>query len=221
MSAARLRWPLLLALLVGAWAGDARAAGFIGPASCRVCHQAAYDQWKTTPHAKAFETLTPADQKNPQCLQCHARDVAQGGEAGVTCETCHGVGQYYWPNYVMRDAEVAKGAGLVPAPDAKSCAMCHDASSPALKPFDPATAMPAIDHWSKDRAARGTKSTEACPARPVRQAAAAPPANETFLGRVLTGRWSAPARASKPVQAAKAALTASRAPAAASEGRAD
>jgi hypothetical protein len=209
----------LLGILLCVAETTADAAGFIGSASCRACHQAAYDQWKVSPHAKAFEALPASDQKNAQCLQCHARDVNQGGEAGVSCETCHGAGQYYWPDYVMRDAEVARGAGLVSAPDPRTCVLCHDGSTPALKPFDPNTAMPAIDHWSKDRAARGVKATDACPRRdlpaPVRHVAAEPKPNERFLGRVLTGHW-----ANKPLATSRP-LTAARGVAAASAARAD
>ena len=181
-----------LVLLVALGPARVRAANFLGPASCRTCHQTAYELWRTSPHARALEALPPTEQKDGRCLVCHARDVALGGEAGVTCETCHGAGQYYWPSYVMRDAEVAKGAGLVAAPDVKSCVLCHDASSPSLKAFDPAAAMPAIDHWSKDRAARGKKSAATCP-RPTGSGDQGPRPDETFLGRVLTGRWPAPA----------------------------
>ncbi len=53
----------------------------------------------------------------------------------MTCETCHGGGQYYSPDYVMKDAELARLVGLVD-PSEKSCRNCHDASSPSLKPFD-------------------------------------------------------------------------------------
>ena len=191
----------------------AQAANFIGSASCRVCHEAAYEQWQASPHARALQSLPPDQQKDGRCLVCHARDLAAGGEPGISCETCHGAGQYYWPKYVMRDAEVAKGAGLVAAPDAKACVLCHDASNPSLKPFDPATAMPAIDHWSKDWAARAKKSAQNCP-RPGAASAAVSLArgelrpDERILGRALTGRGIAAERARKngtssPVPSAK------------------
>jgi hypothetical protein len=132
---------------------DGQAAEFVGSASCKGCHAAAYEAWAASPHARAMSSLTPEQQKNGQCLQCHAKDLAQGGEPGVSCETCHGPGQYYWPQYVMRDAELARATGLV-LPDEKSCALCHDATSPALQPFDAAKKMKLIDHWTASRAAR-------------------------------------------------------------------
>jgi hypothetical protein len=173
-------------ILASTWflAGPAHASGFVGPASCRVCHQAAYDQWRASPHARALDVLSQKDQKDTRCLQCHARDVAQGGEPGVTCETCHGGGQFYWPAYVMRDAEVARATGLVAAPDAKACALCHDSSEASLRPFDPTAAMQAIDHWSKDRAAR-TKSTQRCPRHGSGRAAELSLPSARFLGRAL------------------------------------
>jgi hypothetical protein len=166
--------------------GNARAADFIGAESCRACHQAAFDQWKGSPHARAFQTLTAEHQKDTKCLQCHARDSAQGGDPGVTCETCHGAGQYYWPEYVMRDKELAKATGLTrgSAADVKACAQCHNASSPTMRPFDPAAAMKAIDHWSKDKASRSSKSAS-CP-RPAEGALAqGRRPSETFVGRLL------------------------------------
>jgi hypothetical protein len=168
---------------------SAVASGFIGSGSCRVCHQAAYEQWRASPHARALDSLPPQDQKDSRCLQCHAKDVAQGGDAGVTCETCHGAGHYYWPRYVMRDAELAKAAGLVAAPDARACVLCHDAATPSMRPFDPTAAMQAIDHWSKERAARAVKTGARCPrgsARPDRFAMESGQPADTFLGRALT-----------------------------------
>jgi hypothetical protein len=181
-------WLAVAGLVIGGTPKGARAANFIGAEACRACHSAAFEQWASTPHARAFLSLLADQQKNGACLQCHARDVAQGGDPGVTCETCHGAGEYYWPNYVMRDHELARAAGLsnVTARDPKSCAQCHDANSPSVEPFDAAQKLPAIDHWSKDRAARSQKAS-LCPrldptkGRPV---AASAPAS-TFLGQAL------------------------------------
>ena len=63
----------------------AQAAGFVGSASCRVCHQSAYDQWRNSPHARALDSLTPQDRKDSRCLQCHARNVALGGKTDARC----------------------------------------------------------------------------------------------------------------------------------------
>lgn len=175
----------------------ALAADFVGSESCRTCHVEAFEQWKDSPHARAHQTLTPAQQKDQRCIQCHAPDEAKGGDPGVSCETCHGAGEYYWPDHVMRDSELARASGLQ-MPDAKACLLCHDAASPALAPFDPAKKMAEIDHWSKTRAARGKKSEKgACNFRreKARQAAAAGAVPfDRFLARALasnTGKQNA------------------------------
>lgn len=175
---------VLFAALV-ALAGPAAAADFVGPESCRACHAAAFDAWKESPHARAMGSLSGEQQKDGRCLQCHARDAALGGEAGVTCETCHGAGQFYWPAYVMRDGELARATGLV-LPDAKGCLQCHDGSSPSLEPFDPAAKLKVIDHWSASRAARQAKGkkAEACP-RPHAPTAALVRPDEGLLSRAL------------------------------------
>lgn len=127
----------------------AGAADFIGSESCRSCHQQAYEQWSKSAHAKS--RLSASDRQNPYCLSCHARDADSGGEFGVSCETCHGAGEHYWPSYVMRDSELSRAVGLV-IPDAASCETCHGAGDPSLLPFDSQEAMKAIDHWSHSRA---------------------------------------------------------------------
>lgn len=143
----------LVAALMVAAGSTSLAADFIGAETCRSCHPDAYAAWVDSPHAKAFTRLKQEERENAQCLQCHARDVSSGGEAGVSCETCHGAGEHYWPAYVMRDAELSRAVGLV-VPDAKSCISCHDGSTPSLVPFDVDQAMRAIDHWSVSREAR-------------------------------------------------------------------
>ena len=59
-----------------------------------------------------LDSLSDAQQKDARCLSCHAPDQAEQGMADVTCETCHGGGQYYSPAYVMKDPELARLVGL-------------------------------------------------------------------------------------------------------------
>lgn len=170
-------------------AAPAFAADFVGSETCRGCHLEAWEQWRESPHARAIASLSAEQKKDARCLACHARDAAQGGDPGVTCETCHGAGEYYSPSYVMRDAELARATGLQ-LPDAKSCQICHDASSPSLGKFDPVEKMKAIDHWTKARAGREKgRRTDAGPcdrlAPKARQAAATSATGETFLAAAL------------------------------------
>jgi hypothetical protein len=128
----------------------------VGPESCKVCHRSVYENWKETPHARAQASLSPKQQKDGRCASCHSPEQ-QKGTADVSCETCHGNGQFYLPRYVMKDAELARAVGLTD-PSEKMCRKCHDASAPSLKPFDFAQKLKLIDHWSTARAARKEKA---------------------------------------------------------------
>ena len=151
--------------LSATWAASALAFDFLGSESCQSCHPDAYAAWQSSPHARSRDVLSPQQQKDARCLSCHSPDEAESRTAQVSCETCHGGGQYYSARYVMKDAELARLVGLVD-PVEKACRACHDDSSPSLKPFDFATALKAIDHWSVERAKRGDQpKTGAAPRR--------------------------------------------------------
>ncbi|MCH2201322.1 MAG: hypothetical protein MK102_05105 [Fuerstiella sp.] len=64
--------------------GHPSGASFVGAAKCGECHTEAYSIWETTPHAHAFESLDPANERkgherlngvgrmyDPECLSCH------------------------------------------------------------------------------------------------------------------------------------------------------
>ncbi|MDY7224765.1 multiheme c-type cytochrome [Hyalangium rubrum] len=150
----------LLPLLVVS--GVAGAADFVGPESCKGCHPAAYTAWQQSKHARAADSLTESQKKDARCLSCHAPDQAQQNVASVTCETCHGGGQYYSPGYVMKDPELSRLVGLVD-PSEKMCRTCHDASSPSLRPFNFVESLKAIDHWSAERAKKSTRAEAPSP----------------------------------------------------------
>ncbi|RKG92606.1 multiheme c-type cytochrome [Corallococcus terminator] len=154
------------ALLLAASGGLAGAADFTGPDSCKGCHPEAYDAWMKSKHARATDTLADAQKKDARCLSCHAPDQATQTLTAVTCETCHGGGQYYSPSYVMKDPELARLVGLVD-PSEKQCRTCHDASSPSLRPFDFKEALKAIDHWSAERARKQQTRADAAPSTPA------------------------------------------------------
>ena len=82
---------------------------FAGSAACADCHQAAFDVWADSAHAKALTTLeeqSPRRDGDPECLSCHVVGWApqrfepfEGGFAGMAttphlahqgCENCHG-----------------------------------------------------------------------------------------------------------------------------------
>src|SRR5262249_40956690 len=76
---------------------------FIGSELCVRCHKDEGDQWKTTAHSLAWQTLV--DQKKdatPDCVPCHVLGYNQPGGfsshtatpqlVNVQCENCHGMG---------------------------------------------------------------------------------------------------------------------------------
>ncbi len=156
------RLPVLVLVALGLSA-TAMAADWVGVQTCKACHPQAVAAWEAGPHAHAASSLTDAQRRDSSCTRCHAPDLPlepiaeQAGarpptpeqRAGITCESCHGAGQYYSAAYVMRDAELARAVGLVDPPGERSCRACHAAGSPGLQPFDFAARVKLIDHWSR------------------------------------------------------------------------
>ncbi|MCG3174152.1 MAG: hypothetical protein GMKNLPBB_02376 [Myxococcota bacterium] len=150
------------ALVFGAvaWMGarESGASGlsqdeFAGPETCRSCHQAEYESWARSPHARATNSLPENARRDPRCLRCHATSVEQN-LLGVSCEACHGAGKYYWPSYVMRDRELSRLVGLRDQ-SPETCKTCHTADAPSLEPFDYDKAWRQIAHGKKSQAPAG------------------------------------------------------------------
>jgi hypothetical protein len=144
-----------LAALI-AWPLVASGADPVGADNCKACHKAAYDAWRDSQHSRATESLSERQQKDGRCLSCHAPQTSRGLK-DVSCETCHGGGQFYTPTYVMKDAELARAVGLED-PSEKLCGKCHDANAPSLKPFSFVERLKLIDHWTVEREARGAEA---------------------------------------------------------------
>jgi len=99
---------------------------FLGQDACVSCHQPQYDQWRTTAHAKAFDTLVKQSKDaTPECVQCHVTGwskpggfvstSATGSLTNIQCEVCHGMG-------TQHDMFSAKPA----APAESLCVSCHN-----------------------------------------------------------------------------------------------
>lgn len=142
-----------LALILAAPAIAMASATFptVGPETCKACHPAAYEAWRTGPHARAFDSLPERNRKDPRCLSCHA-PLVEDGFVAVGCETCHGAGGAYSARYVMRDPELSRAVGLLD-PGEKGCGGCHNESTPSLNKFEYARKLPLIEHWNAERAA--------------------------------------------------------------------
>ena len=87
-------------------APEPNKAVYVGNAKCATCHQPAYEFWKKTKHALAWETLVNGNkQYDLTCVGCHVvgyqepggfcrvKDVA--GFEDVGCENCHGPGSLH------------------------------------------------------------------------------------------------------------------------------
>jgi hypothetical protein len=156
-----------LALSASATAADT----YIGAERCKTCHEFEYTVWSSGPHARAHQSLTEEQLKDPKCNNCHTMAVEKDATTltSVQCERCHGAGKYYHPSYVMKDKELARAVGLID-PQPVHCMQCHTDGAPSIKPFDFAAMWAKIDHgkaarekWEKQRkdsAAKG-KSPQA------------------------------------------------------------
>jgi len=76
---------------------------FLGSEVCERCHADQAAQWKTTPHAKAWQTLVDNHKDNAaECIVCHVLGYRKPGGfqtnaetpkmSNVQCESCHGMG---------------------------------------------------------------------------------------------------------------------------------
>lgn len=125
-----------------------RPGQYIGSESCRSCHSSIYDQWSTTPHATAFETLERRRRAfAPQCVKCHVTAFGEpngfNGELhlrNIGCEVCHGPGGSHAANPSQSPMENAVEAAL--------CIQCHDAEHSA---FDERAYMHQIRHSHADK----------------------------------------------------------------------
>jgi len=106
---------------------------YIGAKKCKLCHtkDKVYPTWEETAHAKAWESLDSAAQKNEKCVGCHTTGTTAKDEllTGVQCEACHGPGSGYKSMSIMKDKEKAIAHGLN-MPDSTTCQKCHNENVP-------------------------------------------------------------------------------------------
>ncbi len=143
---------LIVAVAASAWAGVGRSR-FTGSDACGGCHQAELEQWRTTAHARATDSLRQRQHaRQRRCQSCHTTGDAPAGRPafnGVGCESCHGAGAGYAQDDIMRDPTLAAALGLreLTTPQARKavCAGCHR-SGTRLTAFDPDQAWETVKH---------------------------------------------------------------------------
>jgi hypothetical protein len=117
---------------------------YLGAEFCQRCHKAEYDQWKTTKHSRAWQTLVDAKKDAVvECIGCHVTGYKQTGGfqspddatrlANVQCENCHGMGTQHeaYPTQARRIT-------------AATCQRCHTQNNSPT--FDFAVYQPHILH---------------------------------------------------------------------------
>ena len=88
---------------------------FVGGAVCARCHTAESEQWKTTAHSLAWETLVREHKDaTPECIPCHSVGYREAGgfqdaihtpdRVNVQCENCHGMGTTHSDTWLARSA---------------------------------------------------------------------------------------------------------------------
>lgn len=115
--------------------------------ACVLCHQPQTEQWKTTAHAFAAQSLQPSGRsRDPECLPCHSTAFLRpGGTASlatanaflsdVGCETCHG------PS--IDHIRATEKKGKMPRVQPLHCSPCHAGDS-AGDSFDYAGDLKAV-----------------------------------------------------------------------------
>lgn len=102
-------------------------AGYVGIEECEMCHDEAASYWKTTVHARAYDTLVQANKQfDLSCVGCHVTGfrkpggsevVENEGLTSVQCEQCHGPGSLH-----IEDPE---GTRLPAQTPVTVCGECH------------------------------------------------------------------------------------------------
>jgi len=117
---------------------------FLGSELCMRCHVEEGEQWKTTSHSLAWQTLVNAKKDaTPECVTCHSVGFNKPGGfvsnsatphlAGVQCENCHGIG-------TQHEAFAAPPHRITSA----VCEQCHHGENDPE--FDFAKKLPKIAH---------------------------------------------------------------------------
>lgn len=117
---------------------------YLGGEICARCHKAEFDQWKTTKHSQAWQTLVDIKKDaTSDCIPCHVLGYKKAGGfqgpddaarlTNVQCESCHGMG-------TAHESFPAQSARIT----ATTCQQCHTVSNSPT--FDFAIYEPHILH---------------------------------------------------------------------------
>ncbi len=116
--------------------------------ACEMCHADQVAKWKTTDHAKAYDTLVKkTKQFDPSCLKCHttryeqpegfSMKLQQMELVNVQCESCHGFRKQH-----ITDLKPAAQKVKIAL-----CITCHTADRCPTFEKDEQKVMEKIKHW--------------------------------------------------------------------------
>ncbi|MCS7264115.1 MAG: cytochrome c family protein [Armatimonadetes bacterium] len=121
---------------------------YLPPEFCGKCHQPQYEQWLSTGHAHAIETLEKQKRMDKSCLTCHSLEFRMRGivterkKRGVECVDCH---------VELQDPATAQMHGQRPGErpttkivNEKVCTSCHDQQNSPN--FNLQTYLPKVTH---------------------------------------------------------------------------
>jgi hypothetical protein len=147
---------------------DNSPSHFVGDKLCVRCHQKEGEQWKTTSHAVAFQTLVDMKKDTDrECIGCHVVGFEKSGgfttinttpdKSNVQCESCHGMGTEH-------DA-FAKSPQRITA---QTCMQCHTKDNDPGFVFDQRLALVAHSNLSgatlNAKKVKGPADAKAAPA---------------------------------------------------------
>ena len=121
---------------------------YAGSDVCVGCHQTQHDQWSTTRHAHAWQTLVMEKRHLDQdCFGCHSTGAGQRGGTSdpskvvgmrdVQCEACHGPAKAH--------TKQPLSVRPVRVPEVATCTRCHDGDRDGGR-FSVETYWPKVDH---------------------------------------------------------------------------
>ena len=125
---------------------------YAGSESCADCHQFAYIEWMSKPHADAYATLEEVgSQYDPECVKCHV--VGIDYESGflselktplmkdVGCEVCHGAGSKHNADPNEINMPIAEPNSV--------CDNCHTPEHDGNYAGHEEEKLQLIDHWTE------------------------------------------------------------------------
>jgi hypothetical protein len=137
----------------------AEKLAFVGPESCRECHEPQYQQWIATGHAHALAALKKVgSDRDPECVICHVSGLEYEGGfltegktphlADVGCENCHGPGSEH----------VLTSGKTVTRRPRTACTQCHTPEQSGGFAGHEEEYMKKILHWREPAAAGNVKN---------------------------------------------------------------